>query len=395
MTDTNIPEQEFENVEEDDKKRRRLLLLLLLLLLFLCCCGFFILRYLMTPQPLPEMLPVVNNVNYPPHYLFSIYGVDKPVGVTVSPDGERVYVSESDGERLIKIFSREGAEMGNFSPPGTTVAQRSPVYSAVDSSGRVYVSDRLQHSMQIYDADGKFIDSIIGPQTTLSKYLNQHMGGALSEGTVFYYNIFDGLVTLTQPGLTEPQGLPAPELTEWNPLGVRFDRNGNLLVTAVSDHEVRVFPAAGLSAPLKDFNPQVTSFGGYGQEASQLLFPNSAVADSRGRIYVTDGNNGRVSAWDPNGVYLFDFAKGSGEGALNLPRGAFIDERDRLFVVDAVGQHVSVYNVSGDTPEFLYVFGDFGVDNGLFNYPADIYVDSTGRLYIADRENNRIQVWSY
>jgi DNA-binding beta-propeller fold protein YncE len=117
--------------------------------------------------------------------------------------------------------------------------------------------------------------------------------------------------------------------------------------------------------------------------------------DSQNRLYVAEGNNGRISAWDTDGKFLFEFGEGTGDGALSLPRGAFMDGRDRLHVVDAVGQNIKVYDVSGPEPAFLFTFGDWGLDDGLFNYPNDIVLDQAGRLYIADRENNRIQVWSY
>ncbi len=80
---------------------------------------------------------------------------------------------------------------------------------------------------------------------------------------------------------------------------------------------------------------------------------------------------------------------------MSLPRGLTIDERQRLYVVDAVGQDVKVYDLTGERPDFMFTFGEFGVEDGQFNYPNAIAVDGTGRLYIADRENNRIQVWTY
>lgn len=398
MTINALPEDQTPDniVLADEERRRRLLLLILLLfLLVFCCIGFFFVRYLLAPQPLPEMIPVSGGVNYPPHFLYSIYGVDKPVGVTVSPDGQRIYVSETGGERLIKIFSRDGVEQGSFAPPNTTMAERSPVYLAVDNTQRVFVADRMQNAVFIYDAKGGFIDSILSDNVTLSQYVTKHLGGNIPADATYFYNNFSGAVSITQPN-QEAQSLPAPELGDWDPLGVRFDKSGNLYLTIMTDHSVRRFSAGTITgSPMNNFNAHDLAFGSYGQENGQLLFPNGAVVDSRGRIYVADGNNGRVSVWDSNGSYLFTFAKGNGENALSLPRGLFIDQRDRLFVVDAVGQNVKVYDVAGDTPTFLYVFGDFGGDNGQFNYPADIFVDDTGRLYIADRENNCIQVWSY
>jgi DNA-binding beta-propeller fold protein YncE len=125
------------------------------------------------------------------------------------------------------------------------------------------------------------------------------------------------------------------------------------------------------------------------------MFPNSAVTDSTARLYVSDGNNGRISVWDAMGDYLYCFGLGVGDSALSLPRGIAMDERDRLHVVDAVEQCVKVYDVSDLEPTFLYAFGDWGTEDGRFNYPGDIALDSTGRVYVADRENDRIQVWSY
>jgi DNA-binding beta-propeller fold protein YncE len=192
--------------------------------------------------------------------------------------------------------------------------------------------------------------------------------------------------------------LPAPDLAAWAPLGVRLDERGTMLLTNVVEgrHSVREFPDDLIMASTwQEFGPQGMVFGAQGQGSGEFLYPNSAVADSQGRIYVTDGNNGRISVWDPFGSFLFDFGRGVGESALSLPRGAAIDRRDRLHVVDTVDQRVKVYDVSEPEPRFLYAFGDWGTGEGEFNYPDDIALDGTGRLYIADRENNRIQVWSY
>ncbi len=388
---------EAEQEERDRKKRRLLLFLLLLLLLLLTCvCGLFV-RYLQQPKPLPDMLPVAGGlVNYPPHYLFSIYGVDGPVGVALSPQGDRLYVAETGGERLIKMFNRNGDPQGAFAPPGTTPAQRSPVYIATDSAGRVFVTDRLQHAVFVYGRDGAYIDTLLGPDLTLSEYVAKHAGG-LPSGSVFSFNLMRSDVHYQKPG-EEEKTLPAPDAVDWSPLGISIDQAGNVLLTdVVQDRDaIREIQAAAIMASSwLDFNPLPIRFGAPGQGDGQFLFPNDAVRDSQGRLYIVDGNNGRISMWEGSYAFLLNFGKGSGDGALSLPRGADVDARDRLHVVDAVGQNVKVYDVSGPQPSFLFAFGEMGLGDGQFNYPNDIALDATGRLYIADRENNRIQVWSY
>jgi DNA-binding beta-propeller fold protein YncE len=270
------------------------------------------------------------------------------------------------------------------------------VYLATDSIGRVYVTDRLQHSVFVYDRNGIYLDTILGPALTLSEYVVSHVDG-LKPGATFAYNVFEADVYYQEAGEAE-HTIPAPGRAGWSPLGVRIDGTGRMLLTDVARdrHAVREIPASViLDDSWQDFDPPESTFGTYGQDNGQLLFPNAAVADSQGRVHVSDGNNGRISVWDGQGSFLFHFGLGAGDGAFSLPRGAVIDARDRLHVVDALGQHVKVYDVSAPEPSFLFVFGDWGMGDGQFNYPNDVALDTTGRLYVVDRENNRVQVWSY
>jgi DNA-binding beta-propeller fold protein YncE len=385
-----------ESEGKEARRRKKLLILLVGLLLSLFIASGLLIRYLQQPAPLPELMSLPVEVNYPPHYLFSMYGVEMPVGVALSPDGGRIYVTESGGDRMVKMFDRDGNILGSFAPPRTQPGERAPVYLATDDNERIYVTDRLQHAIFVYDKNGIYFDTILGPDLTLSEYLSKHVDN-LEAGTKYSYNVFEPSVYYELPGEGQ-ETLPAPDPINWSPLGIRMDGTGKLFLTDVAGdhHTIREIPGdVVIAASWQDFNPPEIIYGSYGQGEGQFLFPNAAVSDSQGRVYITDGNNGRISVWDGIGNFLFHFGMGSGDDALSLPRGAMIDGRDRLYVVDALGQNVNVYDVSGFEPNFLFKFGDWGLGDGLFNYPNDIALDTSGRLYIADRENNRIQVWSY
>jgi DNA-binding beta-propeller fold protein YncE len=380
-----------------EKRRRKLLLaILILLLLLLAGVSYLFVRYLNQPEPLPELLPVPVEVSYPPRYITSFYEVNGPVGVALSPRGDRIYVTEMRGDRMIKILDTDGNLLGSFAPPRTGPGERAPVYVATDSTGRVFVSDRLQHAIFVYDADGNFLDTILSPTLSLSEYIAKHTGLTPKPGT-FAYNFFQGEVYYQDADGNEAT-LPRPDDARWAPLGIRFDANDRLLLTDLTEdaHSVMIVPrSVVMAADWLDFDLNAAVFGTSGQSDGQFLFPNSALADSTGRVIVSDGNNGRLSVWDDRGDFLFHFGVGSGDGALNLPRGMAIDDRNRLHVVDAVGQNVKVYDFSADEPAFLFAFGSIGAQSGQFNYPNDVALDATGRVYIADRENNRIQVWTY
>ncbi len=384
---------EEEGREIEAKQRRRLLILMVILMLSVLCLSATICRYVAQPMPLPELLPLPGLIDYRPHYLFSIYGVVQPVGIALSPDEDRMYVTESGGERLVKVFDLDGDPLGGFSPPNTAAGQRSPVYVDTDGSGRVYVTDRFHHVIYVYDPEGRLLDVILDPHLTLRRYLGAELG-AVSDEANLAYNALETTIEVEEPGdavLT----VQIPELESWSPLGLDIDSSGRILVTDVTEEQMSVrelLVGALFATTAKSPDPLRITLGGADEG---LAFPNDALRDSQGRIYISDGNNGRVSVWSDDGQNLFSFGLGSGPDALNLPRGTALDERGRLHVVDAVGQKVKVYQISEAEPKFLYAFGDMGLGDGQFNFPNDIVIDSTGRLYIADRENDRIQVWSY
>lgn len=383
---------------KDERKRRWLLALLILLLLLICCVGILFYRYITRPQPIPEILPepIAEQIYYPPTFKFAVAGLEKPVGIGVSPDGQRIYATEGGGERLIKMYDRDGNLILSFAPPGTTRSNRIPAYVAVGPDGRVYISDSYNNVINIFDADGKFIDAIIGRDMTLSKFVTRETGSPPPPGTEFYYDNINKVVVYQLPG-EEMQMAHAPENEGWLPLGLRFDPNGDLLMTSLEGgkHGVIVIPAESLNGPLTEYAPQLKEFGAQGDGDGELSFPNSAVTSSQGNFYVSDGNNSRVSVWSADMQYQTVIGKGTAESALSLPRGLWMSAKDHLHVVDTVGQVVKVFDVSGAEPVFLYSFGEFGNEQGLFNFPSDIFIDASGRVYITDRENGQVQIWSY
>ena len=321
------------------KRGRIVALLLILIVIFAALFGW----YLLNRKPLSE-LPGLS-VTKLPQYQFSIYGATKPLGVAVSASGDRIYVTESDGERVVRIFDRAGKPTGTIKPPPSTGTSHLPMYVAINPTTQdVYVSDRFTASVYIYDAKGTYLRTF-APKGDL--------GG------------------------------------KWAPLGLAFGRDGSLYATDIrgltpKTHRVQVFGPDGTL---------LRSMGAPGQ----LNFPNGIVVDAQGNVQVTDSNNGRVVIFGQYGKVLATISSGIGEGDLGLPRGAAIDDAGRLFVADTADHMVRVYKIDSSkaTPTYIGSFGGEGQLDGTFEYPNGVATDKRAHIYITDRENSRVQVWGY
>jgi DNA-binding beta-propeller fold protein YncE len=338
---TTMPAGAPELIEEDPGKRRRRRKALILLLLFL---GLALLLgiaiwYLLFRQPINPLPPIP--ATQIPAYSTSIYGAKRPIGVAVSPTGDRIYVTQGAAIGVGIVFDGSGTEIGKMTPPESGTDHQL-VYAAVDPvAEEVYVTDRIAGAVYIFDRDGAYVREL-----------------ALE-----------------------------PPIPGWQPVGLAFDPAGNLYVTDFSGpfQKIQVIDRTGV----------VTRTLG---EAETLNYPNGIGVDGAGTVYVTDSNNGRLVTFDRDGDGTVRIGRGAGQGNLGLPRGLAIDSSNRIFTVDTSAQGVHIYRaLSGDDQqiEYLGFFGAQGIADGQFSFPSGVAIDSRGRIYVADTFNDRVQLWSY
>lgn len=329
-------------VPDPEARRRRRRKMILLLLLGILAAVFLVLLiwYLVFRKPFDEMLPPVV-IDKTPAYSYSINDISHPIGVAVKPDGSRIYISDSDGERVVHVYDNRAHEIGTLVPPNTTPGSRIPVYIAIDPvTSQVYVSDRWTGSIQIYGSDGAYV------------------------GT------FDPVVSI--PG--------------WQPLGLVFDAKGLLYVgdVAASPQRILVFDRDRTLVRTIEVD-------------QKLNFPNGLAVDAHGDIAIADGNNGRVMIITPDDKVAGSIPRGFSQGELGLPRGTAIDETGRLYVTDTTAHVVQIYRLDASTaaPTWIAAVGQEGTGDGGFEYPHGLAVDGRGRIYVADWANNRLDVWSF
>ena len=77
--------------------------------------------------------------------------------VAVSPITNDIYVSDGYGNARVHKYSPDGKLLFSWGEPGTEPGQFNIVHNiCTDKEGYVYVADRENHRVQIFNADGKF-----------------------------------------------------------------------------------------------------------------------------------------------------------------------------------------------------------------------------------------------
>ena len=81
-----------------------------------------------------------------------------PTGVAISSSGE-IYVSDGYGNARVHKFSPDGKLLLSWGEPGGSPGQfRLPHFIWVDKRDRVWIVDRENHRIQIFDTHGKFLN---------------------------------------------------------------------------------------------------------------------------------------------------------------------------------------------------------------------------------------------
>lgn len=233
------------------------------------------------------------------------------------------------------------ADTGFFKlPAGRTMGSTSAV--AVDSKGQVWVAERCGanscagsavNPIMVFDRDGNFI---------------RDFGGGL---TVF-------------------------------PHGFYIDPQDNIWLT-----DARI--ANGAGGQVLKFSPDgklllaLGTRGVAGTRGNSFTEPNAVVTAKDGTIFVADGHTpykgiARIVKFAPDGRYLGEFGTpGKDRGQIEVPHALAIDSKGRLFVADRWNNRVSIFTQDG---KFIDAWTGFG-------RPSGIAIDRNDILYSADSES--------
>lgn len=254
----------------------------------------------------------------------------------------------------------------------------------VDSQDRVYVFNRGEHPVMVFERDGSFVESwgeglfirphglTLGPDETL--YCVDDGGHCIRKCSL------DGqvLATIGTPGEPAPRQSGGP----FNqPTKLAIDPNtGDLYVAdGYGNARVHKYSADG---------EHLLSWGEYGTDPGQFNLVHSIATDSEGKVYIADRESHRVQVFDHRGNYLDQW------NDLHRPCGlhiegdlAYIGQLPTHLSVNAdypnLGACVSIHDLTGRR---LTRLGDVrpGEEPGQFTAPHGLAVDSRGDIYVGE-----------
>lgn len=164
-----------------------------------------------------------------------------PVGMAGLDD--HLLFADAARHQLVKI-NLDGEVIATYGSPGPKEGQFAyPQYITIDQNERIYVSDSNNGRVQVFDEEGKYLQTI--------------------DGTI---------------GEKEKMALPR---------GIAIDRYHRLIVVDTLANQLRFFELTG--EPLFEY-------GEHGEDDGQLSFPNG-VATFGNKVYIADRENNRIQVF--------------------------------------------------------------------------------------------------
>jgi DNA-binding beta-propeller fold protein YncE len=217
-------------------------------------------------------------------------------------------------------------------PGGLTWTEVAAV--AAGAEDRVFVFNRGEHPVLIFDRDGGFL-------------------GSWGEGTFA------------------------------RPHGIFIGPDGAVYCTDDLDHTIRKYTPGGRLLMTLGASGKPSDTGAAGVDYRTILhagppfhYPTNLALSPEGEMYVSDGyGNARVHKFAPDGRLLFSWGEpGDGPGRFQVPHGLAVDRQGTVYVADRENSRIQLFTPDG---KYLSEWNDVA-------RPCQVFIDGAGSVYVAE-----------
>ena len=332
--------------------------------------------------------------------------------------------------------------------PATQATLSDPVDAMTGADGNLYITDYYHDRVRVVNTATGAIATYAGNGTggdsgnggpaadanlSLPTGLGVGTGGDLmvsDSSTIRTIDAATGIIEQIAGNGTfsfSGDGGPASDAQFGAPVGVAFDRSGDLFVTDAVNNVVRKIAPDGTISTVAGLGHGVGGIyaaGGYSGDGgtatgAELSMPIGVAVDATGNVYIADSHNYRIrkiavssdtiSTVAGNGQNVDSgFAGPAGSAGLSDPTAVAVDSAGDLFIADGKGDRVleipaasgshfgiamaagNIYSVAGDGNAGYS--GDGGpATASTLNDPSGVATDPAGDLLVADRGNDSVR----
>ena len=237
----------------------------------------------------------------------TVTGLDAPYGIAFNSHQEMI-VSECDGHRL-SIFDIRGQKIRTFVSRGDSPDQMiQPAGIATDDTDNIYVSS--EHKLQKFTSRGELI-KCIGQKGTKEGELDDPRGVTLYDNQVYVCDRNNHRIQVFDLDLNFVRSIGSLGKGRGEfgaPYDVKFDTAGNMYVAEWGNERVQVMDTSGQFIRV------------FGQEGERKLGGPSGLHIADKYVYVSDFNGDCIVVYETSGQFVTSFGRyGQEEGEFRIP----------------------------------------------------------------------------
>jgi len=305
----------------------------------------------------------------------------------------KAFAQEQRPEFLLE-WGQKGSEAGEF---------YSPIGIAFNSKDELYVTDLNNARVQKFSTEGKSLSSFDLPYDKPERKSTIIGGIAIDDSDLLYLTFMNQHkvgVYRDSGDLVREWGKPGSGNCEFQqPGGILFPTPKTILIADQCNHRVQRFDKDGnYLDQWGGYGTAEGQFDGIGTKGSRFGGPHFLAHDHQGRVYTTEGLQGRVQVFSAEGHFLKIWGdKGDQPGGFGAyqfgmlpqtagPIGIVVDRYDRVWV-SSLNDRVQCFDTSG---QYLFGITGTGKEGGSLLHPHGMAFDRQGSLYICDAGHQRI-----